>query len=155
MAHVRDYRAGDFDRLYELDQACFEPALAYSRAELRFYIRHPATFTLVAEEERTSAPYVIGFVVAHRRRGGIGHIITIDVDAHARRKHIGAALMDAAEQRFADCGCSMVTLETAADNRGAISFYLRRGYSLVRTVRGYYTNGVDALELQKDLERRK
>jgi len=151
---VRQYRPGDFERLYKLDQACFEPALAYSRTELRFYIRHPATFTLVAEPEDAPAE-IVGFVVGHRRRGAVGHIITLDVDSNARRQGIGTLLMDTAEQRLAQSGCNAVTLETAVDNRPGISFYLRRDYSLVRTVRGYYANGVDALEMQKELASKK
>jgi ribosomal-protein-alanine N-acetyltransferase len=149
MARIREFRPGDFERLYELDQACFEPALAYSRAELRFYTRHPTTFTLVAAAD--TDPEIAGFVIGHRRRGGIGHIITIDVDAPSRRAGVGNLLMVAAERRLQEQGCSAVMLETAVDNRGAISFYMRRGYSISHTLRRYYSNGLDALVMRKEL----
>ena len=155
MLQLREYRAGDFERLYALDQACFDPQLAYSRAELRFYIRHPTTFTLLIEDAGSSGDGaqagVAGFLVAHRQRGGVGHIITIDVEASARRHGVGTMLMNAAEQRLLEQRCSAVSLETPADNVPAISFYLRRGYSIAHTVRGYYCNGLDALVMRKQL----
>jgi ribosomal-protein-alanine N-acetyltransferase len=150
VATIRDYQPGDFERLFALDQACFDPALAYSRAELHFYIRHPTTFTVVAEDEVK----IVGFLVAHRRRGGVGHVITLDVDESVRRKKIGTQLMDFAERRLQEQGCSAVTLETAVINRAAISFYLRRGYSITHTVRGYYASGLDALEMRKDFRQK-
>ena len=147
MAKLREFQAADFERLYELDQACFDAALAYSRQELRFYTRHPTTFTLVAGEGET----IVGFVIGHRRRGGIGHIITIDVDAKARRAGVGTLLMDAAETRLREQGSPAVMLETAVDNVAAIRFYMRRGYSISHTLRGYYSNGLDALVMRKEL----
>jgi ribosomal protein S18 acetylase RimI-like enzyme len=42
-------------------------------------------------------------------------------------------------------------LETAVDNVPALSFYKRHGYDVIRTWPRYYSNGVDALLLEKDL----
>ena len=55
--------------------------------------------------------------------------------------------------RLAAAGCQRVSLETAVDNASAISFYKRHGYFLAKTVPRYYSNGVDALVLEKDLPR--
>jgi ribosomal protein S18 acetylase RimI-like enzyme len=44
-----------------------------------------------------------------------------------------------------------VGLETAVDNLGALSFYKRHGYHVIRTWPRYYSNGVDALVMKKDL----
>ena len=38
---LRDYCAADFEVLYQIDQQCFDPALAYSRPDLRNYLRLP------------------------------------------------------------------------------------------------------------------
>ena len=148
MARLREFQPADFERLYELDQACFDAALAYSRPELRFYTRHPTTFTIVAADGETGV--IVGFVIGHRRRGGIGHIITIDVDANWRRSGVGTLLMDAAEARLREQGCPAVMLETAVDNAAAIRFYIRRGYSITHTMRRYYSNGVDALVMRRE-----
>jgi ribosomal protein S18 acetylase RimI-like enzyme len=46
-----------------------------------------------------------------------------------------------------------VALETAVDNISALSFYKRHGYNVLRTWPRYYSNGVDALVMKKDLSR--
>jgi ribosomal protein S18 acetylase RimI-like enzyme len=47
--------------------------------------------------------------------------------------------------------CSDVRLETAVDNLSALAFYKRHGYSVMDTIPRYYSNGVDALLLDKNL----
>ena len=88
--------------------------------------------------------------MAERARGR-GHIITIDVRELGRRYGIGSALLNSAEQQLRTADCSSIRLETAVDNIGALSFYKRHGYNAIKSIRGYYSTGVDALLLEKDL----
>ena len=166
---IRDFQPADFDTLWRIDQDCFPPGISYSRAELRFYIRHPLSFTLLAVQsaqsataapisgtgEKNSSPIplpsaVAGFLVAEAKRGS-GHIITIDVVAAARRAGVGSLLLQAAEDRLRSAQCCSVELETAVDNLSALSFYKRHGYSVIKTFPRYYSNGIDALVLEKNL----
>jgi ribosomal-protein-alanine N-acetyltransferase len=157
---VRDYRPGDFLTLWTIDQSCFEPEIAYSQYELRRYIRWANSFTLVAESKiaAKSVPNVvepdssgiIGFVVVNRGKAA-GHIITIDVRSETRGKRVGSALLNNAEDRLRSCGCRSVRLETAVDNATAIAFYKKHDYAVVNILPRYYSNGVDALMLEKDL----
>ena len=94
---------------------------------------------------------VLGFLVAECGRRKIGHVITIDVRSEARRHRVGSALLDAAELRLRSAQCELVRLETAVDNLAALSFYKRRGYNVVQTIPRYYSSGVDALLLEKQL----
>ena len=80
-----------------------------------------------------------------------GHIITIDVVAAARRFGVGSLLLRAAEDRLICAECRSVELETAVYNVSALSFYKRHGYSVIKTFPRYYSNGVDALVLEKNL----
>jgi ribosomal-protein-alanine N-acetyltransferase len=156
---LRDYQTEDFAVLWSMDQACFPPGIAYSRWELGLYIRRPKALTLVAEERSPASsgkaegaqPRILGFLVAEVGRNQVGHIITIDVLPEARRAGVGTSLLDAAERRLRNEACSKVYLETAVDNLSAISFYKRLQYFVVNTIPGYYSNGVDALVLEKDL----
>jgi ribosomal protein S18 acetylase RimI-like enzyme len=144
---IRESRDGEFESLWAIDQACFDRELAYSRAELQFYMRMVGAFTLVA----LAGDQIVGFVVGRAMRNRTGHIITIDVVREARRNGAGGELLAAAEARLHQSQCRLVTLETAVDNVAAISFYHRQGYSIMRTLRGYYSNGLDALVMQKTI----
>jgi ribosomal-protein-alanine N-acetyltransferase len=164
---IRDFRAEDFETLWRIDQECFAPGISYSRPELKFFIRRRGSFTLVAEEAaeqpaepaagenaekkagEIEAPRIAGFIVT--QTGRTGHIITIDVVAAARRSGVGSRLLLAAENRLRAEGSKAVRLETAVDNLPALAFYKRHGYSVIETVPRYYSTGVDALRMRKDL----
>lgn len=159
---LRDFRREDFDSLWRIDQECFAPGIAYSRLELAAYIRLRGSFTLVAEPlvngGETSAkadvvatPKVLGFIVARARRNGIGHILTIDVPRASRRSGVGSRLLNTAEDRLREAGCRAVVLETAVDNSSALAFYKRHRYSVAKTIPRYYSTGVDAFVLEKEL----
>ena len=168
---IREYQPEDFEALWRLDQECFPPDISYSQPELRAYMRRRGSFTLVATgQARGTASGVAnddpsevatnietgddewkiaGFLVAHG--GSTGHIITIDVAASARRSGVGSQLLRNAEDRLRAAGSRAVGLETAVDNLSALAFYKRHGYTVVKTWPRYYSNGVDALVLSKNL----
>ena len=56
--------------------------------------------------------------------------------------------------RLQASGASAVGLETAVDNVSALSFSKRHGYNVIKTWPRYYSNGVDALVLKKELKPR-
>jgi len=160
---IRQFEKADFETLWRIDQACFDPHLAYSRPEMVFYMSRPGSFTLVAEAEcgggpllaarsQGAGPPILGFIVAETGRKS-GHIITIDVVAEARRTGVGSALMRAAEEQLIRAGAVAVALETPVNNEAAIRFYKQQGYFVEKTVAGYYSNHMDALVMMKDLAR--
>src|SRR5208337_1056013 len=129
---IRQFEQADFETLWQIDQACFDPHLAYSRPEMTFYMHRPGSFTLVAEAESGGGPLlaarsqgagapILGFIVAETGRKS-GHIITIDVVAEARRAGVGSAMMRAAEKQLAQAGALAVALETPVNNEAAIRF---------------------------------
>src|SRR5437879_351646 len=169
---IREYRPEDFDTLWRIDQECFPPGISYSRKELKLYMRRSGSFTLVANNGsaltagrdstgigRTpvkgnlsgdvAGASISGFIVAEVGRRGVGHIITIDVVAAARRCGVGSLLLRAAEDRLLAAGSLAVALETAVDNVSALRFYKRHGYDVIQTLPRYYSDGMDALVLQK------
>jgi [ribosomal protein S18]-alanine N-acetyltransferase len=152
---IREFRREDFDPLWEIDQKCFPPGISYSQVELLAYMRRPRSFTLVAEgagNDPTSGQEAgpVGFIVAEAGRTR-GHIITIDVLEPIRRSGLGTKLLTSAEERLREMGCTSVLLETAVDNESALAFYKRKGYFLAKTLPRYYSTGVDAFVLKKDL----
>jgi ribosomal-protein-alanine N-acetyltransferase len=146
---IRDLRPEDFEELWRMDQECFPAGISYSKPELRAYIRQRGAFTLVAEDPAQGD--IRGFIVAHSGAAS-GHIVTIDVSPKGRRAGVGSLLLRTAEDRLRLGGARAVGLETAVDNVPALSFYKRHGYSVIRTWPRYYSNGVDALVLKKELD---
>jgi ribosomal-protein-alanine N-acetyltransferase len=142
---VREYKLDDFESLWRMDQECFPPGISYSRRELKAFLQGRGSFTLLVTNKGGKLQ---GFIVAYC--GASGHVITIDVGPDARRAGVGSLLLKSAEDRMRAAGCHAVGLETAVDNVGALAFYKRHGYHVVRTWPRYYSNGVDALVLKKD-----
>lgn len=157
---LRDARPEDFEALWRIDQQCFPPGIAYSQQELQLYMARRGAFTLIANQPREpngknrqnedgKIQEIAGFLVAHG--GATGHIITIDVVHSFRRAGVGSQLLRAAEDRLRENGSRAVGLETAVDNLPALSFYKRLGYQVIKTWPRYYSTGVDALVLKKQL----
>ena len=161
---LRDFRHEEFETIWRIDQKCFAPGISYSRLELATYLQRPGAFVLVADGFEAGntgtlgrpsggnhvSAVIVGFIVAEASRGR-GHIITIDVLPDARGAGIGSQLLHAAEDRLRAAGCDAVILETAVDNKPALSFYKRHRYAVIKSIPRYYANGVDAFVMKKDL----
>ncbi len=152
---LREYRPQDFETLYEIDQACYEPAIAYSRRELRNYLRFPGADCVVGEAEvagktksKSSKSSIGGFcITAHEDNWG--YIITINVVEAYRRHGLGTLLLAEAERRLAANGASEIALDTAVNNHAAIAFWQKHGYRIRGTRRDYYPGGIDAYAMAK------
>jgi ribosomal-protein-alanine N-acetyltransferase len=150
---LRPYVHSDFEQLFKLDQQCFPPEIAYSRAELTSYVERKGSFTLVAEdtEGKTNAEKIAGFVTVEMTREGYGHIITIDTRPQHRRKGLGTLLISGAEKKIKDLEGFMVALEVAVDNTPAITFYKRHKFNVLKTLPRYYNGKLDGLLMTKRL----
>ncbi|HEU5234258.1 MAG TPA: N-acetyltransferase [Terriglobales bacterium] len=147
MPEIRQYRPDDFEQLWALDQACFSREIAYSRDELAYYLRAPRALCFVAEEN--GGP--MGFILGHQQRGGVGHVVTLDVAPQVQRSGLGSILMKKLEAGFATLGCDSLILEVAVNNHPGLSFYKKHGFSVVKTLRRYYPGGLDGLLMGKKL----
>jgi len=141
---LREFAPEDFEALYRIDQVCYEPEIAYSRRELRNYLRFPGADCFVAEDSGT----LVGFcVTAHE--GSRGHIITIDVLGEYRRRGVGTSLLAEVERKLAQLGVRELSLETATDNNSAIAFWQKHGYRTRAIWKDYYPGGRDAYAMTK------
>src|SRR5215831_17208353 len=98
---MRKYRPQDFDRLVEIDQACFVEGIAYEANEMRYYLSMPSAITLIGID----GGEIQGFVVADRFRPRqasryMGRIITIDVVPEKQHSGLGTLLIDKAEEEL-------------------------------------------------------
>jgi [ribosomal protein S18]-alanine N-acetyltransferase len=152
---LREYRPADFEALFQLDQSCYAPGIAYSRRMLRQYLALPGTICLVAEAEpeaNAAAPAnkITGFILAEFDADE-AHIITLDVSPVARREKIGTQLYITMEEDLARRGVREIFLETATDNAAGIAFWRRHGYRTAGVIRNYYLRGTHAYAMSKQI----
>lgn len=136
----------DFEAMYRLDQACFEPGIAYSRVELRRFLRLPAAEGVVFELDGAIAGFAIGYLSDRA-----AHVVTLDVAGDHRRKGIGRIVLGELLRRFEEAGAREARLEVAEENGGAIAFYEGLGFSRRRRIPDYYGRGRHAFEMGKQL----
>jgi len=151
--HLRPAKPDDFSELYAVDQSCFSQGIAWSKAELAYFLRYPGNFSLVVEED--GVPGIAGFAIAglQRKRGLMfGRLITIDVRTHCRRRGVGQMLMNAIEERLREAGAESIQLEVAINNGVAQEFYGRRGFVRTGRIPGYYKGRLDAYVMEKRLK---
>ncbi len=146
MLVLREYDLQDFRVLYQLDQSCFPPGIAYSKTMLRYFIKLPSADCIVAEIDGKIA----GFILTEENPP-LAHVITLDVGSGHRRHGIGAALIEESERDLAARGVRHILLETAVDNQAAIAFWQSRGYRIEATLKRYYLQKIDAYEMRKIL----
>lgn len=140
---IRPARPGDLRHLWELDRICFEPGIAYSRAQLRRFLDLPRAKCLVAE----SAGAIDGFTLGYPKKPNLARVVTLDVHPSARRRGLGKQLLERLLAELAAAGAGRPVLEVDVRNGGAIAFYRRLGFSTTRRIPDYYGPGLDAFEM--------
>ena len=135
--------------MHQLDGVCFPPAIAYSRAELQYFLTHPNCSCWIAEQPENKLG---GFVIVERtnRRGRLsGHIVTLDVDPGERRRGLGRLLLNTVEEQMKQEGAALMSLEVAENNEPARNFYRSLGFIASGRIAKYYGGRVDAEVMEK------
>jgi ribosomal-protein-alanine N-acetyltransferase len=144
---LRSHTPEDLESLYQIDQLCYEPEIAYSRPEIKAYLRFPGAECVISETGRGK---IAGFCLAAYEKP-LGYVITMDVAPRYRRQGVAQALLEEIEQRLAVQNVREVWLETATDNEPAIAFWQKHGYRKGGVRKGYYPGGRDAYTMRKAL----
>jgi ribosomal protein S18 acetylase RimI-like enzyme len=161
---LRTYRAADFETVYQIDQACYPPDTAYSRADMRAYLGLVGAECVVAEVSEDGASVqkrkraqsgatpkkIAGFCIS-AWRDTEGYIVTMDVLEQYRRLGIATALLAEIEKRLAANGVLRVGLETATDNQAGVAFWQKHGYRTRGVRKGYYPGRRDAHAMTKNI----
>ncbi len=146
---IRHATPEDFITLLEIDQASFPRGVAYDATELSYFMNREGAETLVAEEDGTIVAFLVMEVQPGRRRATI---VTLDVRESHRRSGYGTHLLARAENILSSYGVEVYDLQVDVTNRGAIVFYKRHAFKMVRTLKRYYANGNDAYLMMKELQ---
>lgn len=143
---LREARPRDLERLWRLDQLCFERGIAYSRRELRRFLELPRAVCVVAE----IGPALCGFALAYPHPPDLAHVVTLDVHPTFRRRGLGRRLIEWVLDRSAASGAKRAVLEVDVRNSGAIAFYRVLGFRESGRLPSYYGPGLDAFEMVKE-----
>jgi ribosomal-protein-alanine N-acetyltransferase len=138
---IRRFRAGDLDRLLEIENSAF-PKSAYPRELfLELYKDCPKLF-YVAMRGRSIAGYSVSCARPPR-----AELISIAVDRGHRRLGVADALLRRTLARLRQLGATRLTLTVRTRNRGAIALYRHFGFRRTGRVARYYENGEDGVRM--------
>ena len=140
---LRESRPRDLERLWRLDQLCFEPGIAYSQRELRRFLGMPRAACVVAE----IGSVLCGFALAYREPPDLVHVVTLDVHPTFRRRGLGRRLIESVLARSAAAGAKRAVLQVDVRNSGAIAFYRVLGFRESGRLTSYYGPELDAFEM--------
>ncbi len=137
---IRPVQASDLDSISQLEKLSFnDPYPPYLLSQLAE--ANPDTF-LVAFSEGT----LVGYVVADGWADH-DHLISIAVQPEQRRRGIAQQLFSSLEARLLE-GRHM-KLEVRIGNKAAIEFYKKNGFRNTGVYERYYSDGEDALLMEK------
>jgi [ribosomal protein S18]-alanine N-acetyltransferase len=141
---IRPVKTEDLITIHELEEECFkDPFPSYFIDQLAN--ANPSTF-LVAEDSGR----VIGYAVVDNWTDH-QHLVSIAVRPDSRRKGVAQALLDRLIERVRE---GPLKLELRKSNKAALTLYMKNGFSQTGTAHSYYTDGEDAIQMEKRIERK-
>ena len=139
---IRIVREDDIDQISALEQASFrDPYPIYFLSQLSR--NNPDTFLVVTIDEE-----IVGYVVAEDWTDH-DHLISIAVRPDKRKMGIGQQLMGELEKRLSRN--KPLRLEVRQSNEAALGLYSKLGFVRTDLAEGYYTDGEDAVVMEKPL----
>jgi ribosomal protein S18 acetylase RimI-like enzyme len=147
---IKSVTARDLQNLVDLERECFTTE-AYTKEQIRDLIDHPNAMAFQAEINGDIAGFVIS-LLEDSEGTKLGHIVTIDVAVKHRRKGVGLTLLKTAEDALSMRETRTVYLEVRADNTSALQLYRKQGYVKTEILENYYSSGIRALRMMKQLK---
>jgi ribosomal-protein-alanine N-acetyltransferase len=137
----------DVDRVLEIEREGF--AHPWSRELVERELDHAWSRLLLAEDGPAGA--VVGYIVFWIVHDEV-HVLNVATTLAARRRGVGRALMNAAEEEGRRRGARLSTLEVRRSNAAAIALYLGLGYRQIGVRPNYYAEErEDAIVMVKQL----
>ena len=141
---IRPVRTEDLTSISEIEQLCFkDPFPSYFLSQLAE--ANPDTFLVGSVNEK-----VVGYAVVDNWTDQ-QHLVSIAVAPGLRRRGIAQALLDGLVGRLRD---GPLGLELRKSNKAALSLYLKNGFNQKGVEHSYYTDGEDAIQMEKTIEKK-
>jgi ribosomal-protein-alanine N-acetyltransferase len=131
---IRPFSLADLDRILQIERLAFPKSPYDGMTFVQLHWLHPGTFWVyVGQGSKPEEGQLLGYLIFSRD----GHIISIAVHPHYRRRGIGRELIEEAIQSF---HLRRLWAEVRRSNGGAHSFYLKMGFKIVDEIPNYYGN---------------
>jgi ribosomal protein S18 acetylase RimI-like enzyme len=149
---TRLFEAPDLRALYAIEEACFEPAVRFSRTLMRNLAHDPdcRVWLGIVDEVR------VGFAIIGLRGDDDLHaayIWTIEVLPGFRRLGVARQLLMRVEESARDAGCAAIELHVSERNAAGLALYEAAEYARIGVDTEYYGRREDAFRYRKVLER--
>jgi len=155
MFKLRKFTPDDLQSVMQINRVCL-PENYTDVFFIDLHQRFPETF-IVAEEEGKIVGYIMCRIevgLASFGLGGLtrkGHVVSIAVLPHGRRKGVARALMTTAMEGMRYYKAKQCYLEVRVTNTAGVSLYRKLGFDVSRTSKGYYSDSEDAYVMTKNL----
>lgn len=145
---IRAAGSGDLDAIDALEAGAFD-ADRFARRNLRRLLASPSARVLIASLDGGPAGYAL---LLFRKNARVARLYSIAVAGHVRGRGVGAALIAACEGEAASRDAARLRLEVRASNETAIRAYLRAGFETAGRRANYYSDGEDAVIMDKTID---
>jgi ribosomal protein S18 acetylase RimI-like enzyme len=133
---IREMSIDDMSEVFHIGEevftAEFSPTLyrTWDEYEITTLVNSDTELCLVAELEDKIVGFALGTTV-EKQRGPwkYGSLVWLGVRPMTQKASIGNALFRELRRRMQDQGVRMIIVDTAADNKAALSFFRKQGFS--------------------------
>jgi ribosomal-protein-alanine N-acetyltransferase len=152
---LRKFTPDDLQSVMQINRVCL-PENYTDFFFIDLHQRFPETF-IVAEEDGKIAGYIMCRIEVGLSSFGLGglirkgHVVSIAVLPHGRRKGVAQALMTTAMEGMRYYKAKQCYLEVRVTNGPGVALYKKLGFDVSRTSNGYYSDGEDAYVMTKKL----
>lgn len=141
---IRPVRTEDLKEIYNLEESCFkDPFPSYFINQLAE--ANPSTFLVAVDSGRVVGYAVVDNWTDHQ------HLVSIAVRAESRKRGIAQALLNELMERLRE---GPLRLELRRSNKSALAFYQKNGFTETGISNGYYTDGEDAIQMERQILRK-
>ena len=146
--HIRPLTEKRLKEVLKLNLRCFRNGENYTKYTFAYLFNEPRALSYqVVTDEGSMAAYM--FVIM--QEDGTAHLTTIGVAPEYRRRGIAVMLLRHLEAVLRAKGISTIVLEVRVKNVPAQLLYVSHGYTTVKRLAHYYSDGEDCFMMVKSL----
>lgn len=132
----------------KLNMRCFRNGENYTKYTFAYLFNEPRALSYQAVTADGKMAAYLFVIVQH---DGTAHLTTIGVAPEHRRRGVARMMLEHLETALRGKGVSTIVLEVRVRNTPAQMLYERYGYSAVKRIPRYYTDGEDCFMMVKSL----